>query len=125
MIIIEKAIPCILHLENRTSEAMIFHLIRYGLQLWENERQAAHALRCAIETKPNEVIFGEPTCKSNWRFPLQDDGSMGPIKFSNWRARRVVQQISNIVDLCITVEVERDRWKEVFSSYTATIQVRL
>jgi hypothetical protein len=33
MIIIEKAIPCLLHLENRTSEAMIFHLIWNGLQL--------------------------------------------------------------------------------------------
>jgi hypothetical protein len=33
MIIIEKAIPCLLHLENGTSEPMIFHLIQNGLQL--------------------------------------------------------------------------------------------
>ncbi len=65
MIIIEKAIPCFLHLENRTLEAMIFHLIQNGLQLWEIDSRAAHALRCAIETEVNEVIFGEPTCISN------------------------------------------------------------
>ena len=86
MIIIEKAIPCLLRLENRTSEAMIFHLIRNGLQLWENDSRAAHGLRCAIENEVNEVIFGDPTCKSNWQFPLQDDGTIGAIKFANWRA---------------------------------------
>ncbi len=37
MIIIEKAIPCLLHVENRPSEAMIFDLIRNWLQLWEND----------------------------------------------------------------------------------------
>jgi hypothetical protein len=86
MIIIEKAIPCLLHLENRTSEAMIFHLIRNGLQLRENDSRAAHGLRCAIENEVNEVIFGDPTCKSNRQFPLQDDGTMGAIKFANWKA---------------------------------------
>jgi hypothetical protein len=82
-----------------------------------------HALRCAIENEVNEVIFRKPACKSNWRFPLQDNGTMGTIKFANWRAQRVVEHFSNLVDQCIIDEVEREKWKEVFSSYSRKIQV--
>ena len=39
MICLEQALPCLLHLENRTSEALIQHLLRLGLRLPEGIMQ--------------------------------------------------------------------------------------
>ena len=55
MILIEKALPCLLHLENRSSEAMIGRLLRRGFDLREGDKEATEALQLAIEKIMNAV----------------------------------------------------------------------
>ena len=56
---------------------------------------------------------------------MNEDDSMGQIKFANWRARRVIEKIHSIIELCIPGdEEEQNKWREVISAYQSTIQVR-
>ena len=107
MILIEKALPCLLHLENRSSEAMIGRLLRRGFDLREGDKEATEALQLAIEKIMNESIFGQVDCPSNWQLPKKDDGTMGAIKLANWRARRMVEHIDDIIEVCLIAEEEK------------------
>ena len=123
MIKLEKAIPCLLHLENRISDTMITFLLRRGIQLREENREETERLIKAVQLVFNEQLFGRPGSPSNWKFPLNDDGTMGEIKLSNWRARRVVEHINELIAVCLPTEDDRNRWDNVFQSYRQVIKV--
>ena len=123
MIKLEKAIPCLLHLENRISDTMITFLLRRGIQLREENREETERLIKAIQLVFNEQLFGRPGSPSNWKFPLNDDGTMGEIKLSNWRARRVVEHINELIAVCLPTEDDRNRWDSDFQSYRQVIKV--
>jgi hypothetical protein len=125
MIKLEKAVPCLLHLENRISDAMIAHLFRKGLQNVEENATATDQLMRSIELVFNERLFGAPGCASNWKFPVNDNGTMAAIKLSNWRARRVVQNIDVLVETCLPDPSDRDKWNNVFSLFTRVIEVSI
>jgi len=126
MIRLEQALPCLLHLENRSSETIIEHLLRRGITLLDGNQQLTKQFMLDVENIMNDEIFGHNGCRSSWRFPVNDDGSMGQIKFANWRARRVIERIDSIIELCIPGDeriIERNKWRDVISSYRLTIQV--
>jgi len=126
MIRLEQALPCFLHLQNRSSETIIEFLLRHGLLIREGCKESQKAMMNAVESLVNREIFGSYGCHSNWRFPINTDGSMGGIKFANWRARRIVEFLPEIIDLCLPgndQEVEREKWKNVVESYQATMQL--
>jgi hypothetical protein len=126
LIRLEQALPCLLHLENRTAEAIIEHLLRRGMLLREGCKEAQKRFMAAVESIVNEEIFGAYGCPSNWRFPVNLDGSMGAIKFANWRARRIVENLSAIIDLCFLddqFDEEREKWKEVVQSYRTSMEL--
>jgi hypothetical protein len=121
MVKLHKAIPCLLHLENRISDAMITFLLRRGIKLLEENNVDTQDLIVAVEAIFNEKYFGLPESPSNWKFPLESDGTMGEIKLSNWRARRVIENINALIDRCIP-EAEKPKWTEVFTAYKAVIK---
>jgi hypothetical protein len=126
MIRLEQALPCLLHLENRSSETIIEHLLRRGLRLREGNKAATEELIAAVERIMNEEIFGMVGCSSLWSFPLNENGTIAKIKFANWRARRVINEIDQIIDVCIPGEdadIERNKWQTTISLYRRTIQV--
>jgi hypothetical protein len=114
MIKLQKAIPCILHMENRISDTMITHLLRHGIKLREEDRRVMEELMYAVELIFKEQLFGLPGAASNWKFPLNSDGTMGEVKLSNWRARRVVDKIEALVDCCLPNQ-EKNIWNKVFN----------
>ena len=123
---LEQALPDLLHLENRSSETIIEHLLRRGISLRECDKQLTEQLIKEVECIMNEEIFGTVGCRSNWKFPVNEDGSMGPIKFANWRARRVVGNLDPLIELCLPGDgraAERNQWMEAVTAYQATIQV--
>ncbi len=87
MVLLEKALPCLLHLENRSSEAMIYHLLHRGMELQEGNEQLTDNLIREMERIVNQEMFGEPGSPSNWQFPLKDDRAIGDVKLANWHAR--------------------------------------
>ncbi len=124
MIRLEQSLPCLLPLENRSSETLIEHLLHQGFKLREDNPLLTKQLIQDVERIMNEEIFRQIGCRSNWKFPVNDDGSMGQIKFANWRARRVIEKIHSLIELCIPGnEEEQHKWREVISAYQSTIQV--
>jgi hypothetical protein len=81
-------LPCLL-----SSETIIEHLLHRGITLLEGYKKLTEQFMKEVEDIMNDEIFGHNGCQSNWRFPVNDDGSMGQIKFANWRARRVIERI--------------------------------
>jgi hypothetical protein len=57
MIRLEKAIPCRLDLENRISEALIYHLIQKGIRLREEDKEATEELLVGVESLMIESFF--------------------------------------------------------------------
>jgi len=90
--------------------------------LLEENHGATEDLMVAVEVIFNEKVFGSPGSPSNWKFPLESDGTMGEIKLSNWRARRVIEEIDSLIDYCIPADAEKAQWKDVFTSYKAVIK---
>ncbi len=124
MIRLEQALPCLLHLENRPAETIIEFVIRRGFLLRHECRREQQSFMKAIEYFMNEKIFGNVGCPSNWRFPLNVDGSMGSIKLANWRARKVIENLQGIIEIClpgVTFEAEREKWIDVVSCFQLTI----
>ena len=122
MIKLEKAIPCLLHLENRISEAMLTHLLHKGLSIREGNKQECNNLMRAVERCMNESFFGTPEAPSAWQFPVNDDNTMGEIKLANWRARRVIEHIEEIVIICVQ-QSDQVRWNDTFNLYRQMIKV--
>jgi hypothetical protein len=107
MIKLEKALPCLLQLENHISDHILTLLLRVSLNILKGEKEASGNFIKAIEDLVNKSYFGRPGCKSNWKFPINDDGSMGEVKFASWCARRVIEHFDQLVDACITYEDEQ------------------
>jgi hypothetical protein len=68
MIKLEKEFPCFLHLENQGCKRIITH-----------EEETVSLIQ-AIERVINERLFGELDSPSNWKFPVNDDGTMGDVQ---------------------------------------------
>jgi hypothetical protein len=111
-----------LHLENRISDHILTLLLRISLNILEGGKEASDNFIKAIEELVNESYFGHPGCKSNWKFPIHDDGSMGEVKFMNWHACRVIEHFDQLVDACIADEDEQVKWKSAGSIYRQTIK---
>jgi hypothetical protein len=101
MIRLEQALPDLLHLESRSSEAIISHLLRMGYHVREGDKQLLNQFFNDIQRIINERIFGSPGCASNWTFPLSPDGTVGEIKFANWRSRKIIESIDEIIEVCL------------------------
>lgn len=128
MIRLEQALPCLLHLENRVSETIIEHLIKVGMQLRDGDPTSTRNLIEGVERIINENIFGSVGCSSNWKLPLNADGTVGKVKLANWRARRVIENINDIIALCLPGDSHterRNKWGSVVDVYIRTIKVSL
>jgi hypothetical protein len=123
MVKLDKTIPCLLHLDNCSSEALIAHLFHRGILLHEDCAEATSQLIMDLELIINQELFGSPRCPSNWKFPLNTDETMAEIKFANWWARRIVEHSNSFVDCCLWDEEERNKWKICFAHYHTTIKV--
>ena len=125
MIRLEQALPCLLHLENRTSEAIIEHLLRRGVRLREGNSASTLEFISSVESVMNSDIFGSLGCSSLWSFPLNADGTVGKVKLANWRARKVIQDFEILIDLCLagdTLHDERNQWMRILTSYRLCIK---
>ena len=56
------------------------------------------------------------------------DGTVGKVKLANWRARRVIENINDIIALCLPGDShteQRNKWGSVVDVYIRTIKVSL
>ncbi len=124
MIKLEKAIPCILHLENRVSECFIRMILLKALSYVEDDNHALLSYILEVERYVNEKIFGEPDAPSGWKFPYEEK-QLGEVKFSIWRARKIMEDIHGIIDLSIPESDQelRLQWKDAAAKYLEVIRI--
>jgi len=101
---------------------MVFHLLMKAVRQHYGNGTLTNELMVGVERIINEYFFGTPGSPSNWKFPINSDGTMGDIKFANWRARRVVQHIDSIIELAVSAN-EREKWVEVFRCFRDMLEV--
>jgi hypothetical protein len=109
MVHFEKAVPCLLLVENRASECIIYHGLLTRWRYREDSNIATEEFMREIQRYVNEVLFGTHRCPTNWKFPLKHDGTMDTIKLANWRARRFVEHLDVIIYICISEDKLEER----------------
>ncbi len=77
MIHLEQALPCLLHLKNRISKAILEHLLLRAFRLREGNSSLQEELVKAVELEMNIQIFGTLGCSSFWSCPLNSNGAIG------------------------------------------------
>ena len=89
----------------------------------EGDNHAASEMILNVEKYINTTVFGEPEAPSNWQFPFEE-GLFGDIKFANWRARRIIDELDQLVDICIPVNqmIERLQWRDNVKKYRDVIR---
>jgi hypothetical protein len=80
--------------------------------------KANHAFLTAVEQVVNTHIFGAPDNPGQWQCPASDDRTeVGPIKFTNVRARKVMKKLEDLVDICVVDVDRRADWTKTLVYY--------
>jgi hypothetical protein len=75
LVLVERAIPCILHCENRINEHIFDVLLNKGiLRYGDGGGRQRKAFQDAVKTTMKTAVLGTPTRPSQWTFPLAENG---------------------------------------------------
>jgi len=99
MIKLEKAVPCIMHCENRTGKRMLYMLFIQGINRCISN-QECDEMAYAITNSMNCEVLGSAADPSQWKLPMED-GELGEIKFHNWRMHKIIDKFGVFINLCI------------------------
>ena len=91
---LERAVPCVLHLENRVNEKLVVMTLLEGLKHRSNGVQSQEYFQEVADVFNNGMLSEQ---NGNWSVP-QDSGELKVLSFSNVTARRLVSNIDQIFD---------------------------
>ena len=92
---LERAIPCVLHLENRVNEKLVVMTLLEGLKHRTNGAQSKEYFEEVAHVFNNGMLSEK---NGNWKVP-QDRGELKVLSFSNVTARRLVSNIHQVFDV--------------------------
>ncbi len=101
LILLEQAVQCILHMENRVSERILYVLLfeaisRYG----DASSQKAKALIAAVTQVVQTRVLGTPTSPSQWVFPLSKDKTTVVMKsLEKTIAQKLISNLQEITEI--------------------------
>jgi hypothetical protein len=123
MILLEQAIPCVLHLENRVGEKIVTMLLRDLVACHSSTSTAAVAtLVKAIEKSINTTVLGTPEQPSQWRIDFDEKTkTIGDVSLTNSRARKLVAGLSPIVDQYIMDDWRKEMWNSALVQYEEAV----
>lgn len=122
-----QAVPCILHLENRVGLKTLQTLVGSGFKMaikkelhghLAGENQRIKAYFSIVQKIINTSILGSETEPGQWEIPY-DTGKkkLLPISFENWKTRRVMNQLDELVEVSITDETKKGLWMHMLGPY--------
>jgi len=122
LLLLDYAIPCILHMENRCGEKIVTLLLnemmRKGYELDEAQRIS---LIERTEKFINANITGDEAVSGQWRIPLSDDKkSLASVTMSNPVARNFMNKLDALVVEILNKEPDRERknmWLKALEQY--------
>lgn len=119
---LKDLVTCILHLENRTTECVIYHVLCAAFDgLSDDEKKAVKAL---IEKLLNETVFGNGESAGQWTVPYAD-GEVQKISLTNGEARAICERLPDVMESIhghIENEVDRDDWRECVNMFTSIME---
>ena len=107
---LHKAVPCVLHLENRVNEKLVVMTLLEGLKHRTNGVQSQEYFQDVADIFNNGMLSEQ---NGNWRVP-QDSGELKVLSFSNVTARRLVSNIDQIFDLVFKFHNDDGVRKQLF-----------
>jgi hypothetical protein len=92
---LHKAVPCVLHLENRINEKLVVMTLLEGLKHRTNGVQSKAYFQDVADIFNNGMLSEQ---NGNWSVP-QDSGELKVLSFSNVTVRRLISNIDQIFAL--------------------------
>ena len=123
MIIIEQAIPCILHMENRVGEKILKMLLIEGANERDSDNVAFKEMIKKVNRDVNTKILGTQRRKSNWSVTLASDGTVGDQAMTNNNTRKIINGFEKLLPLCVSDPVRRDQWLECIELWRELVEI--
>ena len=104
LILVEQAILCVLHMENRCGEKMLKMLLINAMESLETQpKQVITKFLEDIENKINTDILGSPYKPSQWRIPTDENKNcmVGSIAMDNRSTRRIINHFECLIDIAV------------------------
>jgi len=131
LFLVLQAVPCILHCENRVclkiltmlliegySNAEAGLILRYFNALNKKARREEYIKR--IQRIINTKILGDEFDPLHWECPMTEDGeSIGCITLDNNRARQIVSNMEELIELAVPTVSRKELYKFAIRKYNA------
>ena len=109
MIMIEQAVPCILHCENRCGEKLLKMLLIEGYDRRDPDSHAQEEMVAEFEEHVNTRIFGSENARSNWRINHSRDKDfrkvVGKQTLTNMHTRKLIDNFEHLPRICIQNDI--------------------
>ena len=112
MILIEQAIPCILHMENRVGEKILKLLLIDGANKRDSDKSALSKMIDEVNKVVNTQILGTQRRKSNWTVNLTKEGTVADQPMTNNHTRKIVNKFELLLPICVSNPERRQKWVE-------------
>ena len=124
--------PCTLHGECRMAIKQVEMCLQEGMpnavegKTYADRKEYGETLNVAfiraVEHVMNTQIFGEPANPGHYFLPVSDDRKkIGPLKFTNVRARKVMNKVEHLVRLCVVEALRVGWWMKALTYYRAAL----
>jgi len=135
---IRQAIPCILHLENRTLLKLFLLILRDGLSNAQGKLHDDTMNISSMEGREkrfieiisqimNEEILGSLQNRAQWKMPTEanrgESLQIGTINIENYRGRKIMENFTSLVDHCIVEVDKRQKWRYAVNNYNSAMVI--
>jgi len=121
MIIVEQAVPCILHLENRVGETIFKNLLEKSYGKWRREVGGnPDGFMARVLDIVNNHVFGSPENPAQWRVRMEghgNDAKIPEITLPNARAQKLINNFDVLVDMLLNDDATMEEWKSTIMKY--------
>ena len=116
LMIVEKAIPCTLHMNMRITGKIVKCLLQEGL----NESINKNSFKEQINTYFNNfILLSSQNRTGHWSFPVAigNPDSVGEITFKGRSANVTLNHVEGLAEICITNDNRKLTWKNIIQKY--------
>ena len=123
MILMEQAIPCVLHMENRIGEKMLKLLLIEGYNERDSDAQKQAEMIKNVQRIVNTSILGTQRRKANWLINLTKQKEIADQPMTNNHTRKVINDFELLLDACISDLERRTQWVECIQQWRDLIEM--
>ena len=99
MILIEQAIPCVLHMENRIGEKILKMLLVEGWNARNSDAKRQQQMVKDVQDKVNSSMLGTECRKSNWLINITKQKEIAHQPMTNNHTRKIVDNLEYLIDI--------------------------